>query len=74
MAIETATGDIIRPVSAEETVRVGHPTEQLKIEENGVSEEISYPTGHKLWLTVASLCIAMFLKGLVCSSNMMRTD
>jgi hypothetical protein len=74
MAIETSTEDIIRAVSAEETARIGHPTEQLEIEENGVSEEINYPTGHKLWLTVASLCIAMFLKGLVRSSNVMRTD
>lgn len=66
MATETSTEDVIRPESTEVDPRIGHPVEHLEVEENDASEEIDYPTGHKLWLTVASLCIAMFLKGLVC--------
>lgn len=61
-----ATRDSIRPVSTEDTARAGHPAEPLEIEENGVpGEEVNYPTGPKLWLTVATLCVTMFLKGLV---------
>jgi hypothetical protein len=74
MATEISTEDAVRPVSAEETVRIGRPVELLEIEENGVPEEISYPSGHKLWLTVASLCVTMFLKGLVRLSNVIRAD
>jgi hypothetical protein len=71
MADDTLTENVVRPVSAEGAARVGHPTEQLVVEENGVSEEeINYPTGPKLWLTVAALCVAMFLKGLVRSLNL----
>jgi hypothetical protein len=70
MANETPTEDAVRPVSAEDTARDGRPTEQPEIEENGVpEEEVNYPTGPKLWLTVATLCVTMFLKGLVRSSN-----
>ena len=32
-------------------------------------EEINLPTGPKLWLTVATLCVTMFFKGLVRLSN-----
>jgi hypothetical protein len=66
MEINTSTQDASRPVPARDTARIGHPVVLLEVEENGVSEEIVYPTGHRLWLTMASLCIAMFLKGLVC--------
>ncbi|KAK5210776.1 hypothetical protein LTR41_003388 [Exophiala xenobiotica] len=39
--------------------------EQLEVEEPGVSEEnIIYPSGPKLWLTMASLCLSIFLNGL----------
>jgi hypothetical protein len=74
MAIDTSPGVAVRPASvsasAEDAARtrVGHPSEQLETVENEVSEEeINYPVGLKLWLTVASLCITMFLKGLVSS-------
>jgi hypothetical protein len=69
MEIETSTEEAIQPVPI-----IGHPAEHLEIEENGTSEEIDYPTGYKLWLTVISLCLAMFLKGLVSSSNMLGTN
>ncbi|KAK5199607.1 hypothetical protein LTR92_000148 [Exophiala xenobiotica] len=39
--------------------------EQLEVEEPGVSEEsMIYPSGPKLWLTMASLCLSIFLNGL----------
>jgi hypothetical protein len=44
------------------------PVETFEIEEeqNGDAEEsIVYPSGSKLWFTMASLCIACFLSGLV---------
>ncbi len=68
MEIESSTEDAIQTVPT-----IGQPVEHLEIEENGTTEEINYPTGYKLWLTVISLCLAMFLKGLVSSSNMVRT-
>ena len=68
MANNPPTSDTIRLTPAEDAPRVGHPTQPLEIEEPGVAEEdINFPTGTKLWLTVASLCVALFLKGLVCS-------
>jgi hypothetical protein len=70
MVNDTPTEDAVRPVSTEVASRAGQPTELLEIEENSVPEvEINYPTGPKLWLTVTTLCVAMFLKGLVRSSN-----
>ena len=66
MAMEATSEDVIQPASAEEAFRVGHPVEQLELEENSTAEDINYPKGHKLWLTITSLCVAMFLKGLVC--------
>ena len=69
MEIETSTEEAIQPVP-----NIGHPEEHLEVEETGTTEEINYPTGYKLWLTVISLCIAMFLKGLVSSSNLVRTN
>ncbi len=69
MANAPSTSDTIQTMPAEDTVQAGHPAEQLEIEEVGVpEEEINFPTGPKLWLTVATLCVAMFLKGLVGSS------
>ena len=70
MVNDTPTEDAVRPVSTEVASRAGQPTEPLEIEENSVLEvEINYLTGLKLWLTVTTLCVAMFLKGLVRSSN-----
>ena len=44
----------------------GQAREQLEVEEDNVTDEnITYPSGPKLWLTMASLCIAYFLNGLV---------
>ncbi|KAH6889370.1 major facilitator superfamily domain-containing protein [Thelonectria olida] len=43
------------------------PTDALEIEEEqdaDVEENIVYPSGTKLWFTMASLCIACFLSGL----------
>jgi hypothetical protein len=49
--------------------------EQLEVEEQpGVSEEnIIYPSGPKLCLTMASLCLSIFLNGLVSSTTMFCT-
>jgi hypothetical protein len=69
MEVETSTEDVIQPVTI-----IGRPTEHLEIEESGTTEETNYPTGYKLWLTVISLCLAMFLKGLVSSSRMIRIN
>jgi hypothetical protein len=42
------------------------PIETLQIEEPRNEEEnIVFPTGPKLWSTMASMCIALFLSGLV---------
>lgn len=39
------------------------------------AEDINYPTGFKLWLTMISLCFAYFLHGLVPPiQNMVNTD
>jgi hypothetical protein len=46
----------------------GHPQEQLQIEELETprdEDDIDYPTGAKLWLTVLCLCLMFFLHGLV---------
>jgi hypothetical protein len=52
--------------STQGTDNPGQPREQLEVEEDGFSDEnITYPTGLKLWLTMASLCIAYSLNGLV---------
>ena len=42
---------------------VGIPTEELEIEEPGVPEDnnISYPTGTKLWLAILSLAVTSFV-------------
>jgi len=68
MANSPLTSDTSQIMPAEDTLGVGRPTQQLEIEDSGVAEEeINFPTGPKLWLTVASLCMALFLKGLVSS-------
>jgi hypothetical protein len=67
------TEETIRPVSIDATSRVGHRTEQLEIEQNSVPQsEINYPTGPKLWLAVGTLCVTVFLKGLVRWSNVIN--
>jgi hypothetical protein len=73
MANDASTDDTVRSMPANNTADVEHPTEQLEIEENGVPEdETIYPTGPKLWLTLATLCVTMFLKGLVFSLDVIH--
>lgn len=73
MANDTPTEDTVRTVSIELPSRAAQPIEQLEIEQNSVPEsEITYPSGPKLWLTVATLCVTVFLKGLVCWSNVIK--
>ena len=73
MANDASTDDTVQPVPADNAAHVEHPTEQLEIEENGVPEdETIYPTGPKLWLTLATLCVTMFLKGLVFSLDVIH--
>ena len=70
MVNDLAIQDAVRPVSTELTSRVGHPMEQLEMEQSSAPEvEINFPSGPKVWLAVATLCVTMFLKGLVRLSN-----
>lgn len=51
------------------------PMEELELEEeqnDASAEVITYPSGPKLWSTMASLCIACFLSGLVGVSEFCR--
>lgn len=61
-----------------DTIEVGRPREQLEIQDSAAAtatatgqededdeDEMVYPTGPKLWMTLISLCIALFLHGLV---------
>jgi hypothetical protein len=66
MATSTTTqDDVVHAVSSPGSDPPVSP-EQLEVEEPGVSEEnIIYPSGLKLWLTMASLCPSIFLNGLV---------
>ena len=58
------------PTSRESRDNPIPPQEPLEVEEGGISDEdIIYPTGRKLWLTMTSLCIACFLNGLVGSQQ-----
>lgn len=47
----------------------GRPQDQLEVEEleptRDAGDDIDYPTGAKLWLTVLCLCLMFFLHGLV---------
>ena len=62
--------DAIRVAPTNNVDNVGQPQEQLEVDEGGPSEEnIVYPTGSKLWLTMGSLCLACFLNGLVGSHD-----
>ncbi|KAK2758190.1 hypothetical protein FQN54_004034 [Arachnomyces sp. PD_36] len=68
MSEETATNQNVAqvtPARAEEAGAPGKPQEQLEVEEAELADEdIVYPTGPKLWLTIGSMCIAQFLHGL----------
>ena len=73
MANNASPDDTVQSMPANNTADVEHPTEQLEIEENGVPEnETIYPTGPRLWLTLATLCVTMFLKGLVFSLDVIH--
>lgn len=72
---EASTNNLVAPTSipsAEstiDTIEVGRPHELLEIQDSAAGqeeeEEMVYPTGPKLWMTLISLCIALFLHGLV---------
>lgn len=65
MAEQVLGEDVVQTASTHDTDNVGQPQEQLVVEESGTSDEdITYPTGPKLWLTMISLCTAYFLDGL----------
>lgn len=75
MANDALTDDTVQPADTDNTAHVEHPMEQLEIEENGEPEEETiYPTGPKLWLTLATLCVTMFLRGLVLSLHVIQLD
>jgi hypothetical protein len=66
MAEEISTATAVQMTFTQDTDNLGQPREQLEVEEGGLSDEnINYPTGPKLWLTMTSLCVAFFLNGLV---------
>ena len=67
---DTSTENAVQAASTHDTNNLRQPREQLEVNEGGISDEnITYPTGPKLWLTMTSLCIAYFLNGLVGSRN-----
>jgi hypothetical protein len=73
MAGDTSNENVVQTASTHDTDNLGQPREQLEVEGGGISDEnITYPTGPKLWLTMASLCIACFLNGLVSSHGMIE--
>jgi hypothetical protein len=70
---DTSTENAVQAASTHDTDNLGQPREQLEVDEGGISDEnITYPTGPKLWLTMTSLCIAYFLNGLVGSRNVIE--
>ena len=74
MSEETSRESVLQMASTHDADNIGQPQEQLEVEEGGISDEnINYPTGPKLWLTMASLCIAYFLNGLVGSHDMIES-
>ena len=63
--IEDAAQTPSTPPSLHDTDNVGRPQEPLEVEEATASDDhVVYPTGPKLWLTMASVCLAYFLTGL----------
>lgn len=67
MATDT-TGELSQVISQGRTspAQTAMPTEQFEVQEaESGQSEIIYPKGWKLWSTMASLCIACFLSGLV---------
>jgi hypothetical protein len=73
MAEDISNENVVQAASTHDTDNLGQPRERLEVEEGGISDEnITYPTGPKLWLTMASLCIAYFLNGLVGSHAMIE--
>jgi hypothetical protein len=68
MASETVTE---RPLTATVPISTDaasppRPIEALQVEEpRNEEEDIVFPTGPKLWSTVVSMCIALYLSGLV---------
>ena len=67
-ASPTTQDNTVQRVSSRASESVPNTMEQLEV---GTSEsespEVVYPSGLKLWFAMASLCIAIFLTGLVCS-------
>jgi hypothetical protein len=73
MAEDTSNENVVHTASTHDVDNLGQPQEQLEVEEGGISDEnITYPTGPKLWLTMASLYIAYFLNGLVGSYDIIE--
>jgi hypothetical protein len=71
MPEETSEENILQTNSTEVTGNFSPPREQLEVEEGSLSDDnINYPAGPKLWLTMTSMCIAYFLNGLVSCQKM----
>jgi hypothetical protein len=68
MASETLTQTPIDTAAVQSNIDSpgqSRPIEALQIEEPlNEEEDIVFPTGPKLWSTMASMCIALFLSGL----------
>ena len=68
MAENASVENVVQTTTTGDDSGLGFPREQLEVEEGGISEDnINYPTGSKLWLTMTSLCVTFFINGLVCS-------
>lgn len=72
MASESLPGPaataVVQPAAATPASRQTRVLEQFQVDDGHdgePDENVQYPTGRKLWLTMASLCIACFMSGLV---------
>jgi MFS family permease len=59
IAVETAPKQAMEP-----GLTPGHPQEQLSIQDTQPEDETTYPSGIKLWMAIASLCLVSILHGL----------
>lgn len=66
--------DAIQACTAQSPSTPGQPLERLEVEEPNEEDNINWPSGHKLWLNMASVFMTQIVLGLVgCSSFDERT-
>jgi hypothetical protein len=66
--------DSIQTCTAQSPSTPGQPLERLEVEDPNEEDNINWPSGHKLWLNMASVFMTEIVLGLVgCSSFDERT-